>query len=242
MKTMRFCTLCTATCGLLLVARFSQAATSEITPLQIEQILAANYPPTLLQEGITSGEAWVMISVDETGKLMDALVIRTTHPALAAEALRVARALRYTPAKMNGEPLTVRTQLRLAFEATGQIITLDSVSASRRFMSFADKRIYTNEICTANELDRVPTPVHVVSPYHPGKAPNAVVAGGKTVLDFIIDETGQPRMPVVVSSPSPVFSTHATAALNQWRFTPPTRKGKPVAVQVEQEFVFPTDS
>ena len=242
MKTTRFCTVCAATCGLFLVARFSQAATGEITPIGIEQTLESQYPATLLADGITSGAAWVMITVDEKGKLTDALVTRTTHAGLGPEALRTARALRYTPAKIDGEPVAVRTQLHLSFEATGQIISLNAASAIRRFMAFADRPVYIDQICAAHELDRVPTPVHVVTPYHPGKAPDATVAGGRTVIDFIIDENGQPRMPVVVSSPSPAFSNNAAAALNLWRFTPPTRRGKPVAVEVEQAFVFPTDS
>jgi len=49
-------------------------------------------------------------------------------------------------------------------------------------------------------------------------------------------------MPVVVESPHEVFSQAAVGALSQWRFTAPTRAGKPVTVRVRQEFIFPGSS
>jgi hypothetical protein len=61
-------------------------------------------------------------------------------------------------------------------------------------------------------------------------------------LEFIIDEKGTPRMPVLVSSTDIDFAVTAADALSHWRFTPPLRDGKPVAVRVRQEFVFSAET
>ena len=61
------------------------------------------------------------------------------------------------------------------------------------------------------------------------------------MLDFIIDEHGVPRMPVLISSTDQSFGEAAADALGRWRFTPPVRKGKPIAVKVRQEFLFSTE-
>jgi protein TonB len=139
MKSTLFCTLCAATCGLILVASLSQAATGN-SPLRIEQTLEVHYPPALLLDGITSGDVWVMISVDETGKLTDSLVTQFTHDALAAEALRAVREWRYTPSQRDGIPVAVRTQIHLFFQATGQVISLDAAATLRRLLSFERTR------------------------------------------------------------------------------------------------------
>ena len=58
-------------------------------------------------------------------------------------------------------------------------------------------------------------------------------------MGFYIDETGKVRIPVVEE-----YDGHrgivdaAYNAIRQWEFKPPTVKGKPVTVRVEQPFEF----
>jgi TonB family protein len=114
------------------------------------------------------------------------------------------------------------------------------MTAVHDLMAFADRPDYVTPLCRSDELDSIPTPIRTVSPQIPPVAPEQGIVGGKAVLDFVIDETGRPRMPVLVSAAHEEFASQAADALSQWRFTPPTRRGKPVAVQVRQEFLFPT--
>jgi TonB family protein len=58
------------------------------------------------------------------------------------------------------------------------------------------------------------------------------------VVDFYVDQDGRIRMPVIMSATHDFLAQAAVDALNQWRFKPPTLAGQPVAVRVEQEFVF----
>ncbi len=231
-----------ATCGMLLVAAVSQAAEIQTPRLQVEQTEEAIFPPSLLAQGITNGEAWLVISIGADGKLTDALVSRYTERAFANEAMRAIRQWQFEPVRVHGRPVDVCLEVRFSFAATGCIVSLDPFTTMQKFTAIANQPNYQKHICQADELDRLPVPTRKVSPLHPGLTPNAKVTGGKVVLEFIVDETGHVRMPVLVSANDVEFGNRATEALTQWEFTTPTRRGKPVAVWVRQEFVFPTDS
>jgi TonB family protein len=58
-------------------------------------------------------------------------------------------------------------------------------------------------------------------------------------VEFYIDEQGRVRMAAVPrEAADDIYSAAAVAAVEQWRFEPPLRKGKPVLVLVEQLFRF----
>ena len=231
-----------ATCGILLVAAVSQAAEVQTPRLQIKQTEEAVFPPSLLASGITKGEAWLVISIGADGRLTDALISRYTERAFATEAMRVLRQWQFEPVQVHGRPVDVCMEVKFSFAATGCIVSLDPFTTMQKFTAIANQPNYHKHICQADELDRPPVPTRKVSPIHPRLAPDAKVAGGKVVLEFVVDETGHPRMPVLVSADDVEFGNRAADALTQWEFTTPTRRGKPVAVWVRQEFVFPRDS
>lgn len=242
MKTVRVLSIWLVIGCMPWLATLAHAAAARNAPLQIEQTLEANYPAALLSQGITTGEVGVMITVDHTGTLTDSMVTRHTHPLFAAEALRAITGWEYTPARVNGAPVAVRAEVNLLFEATGQVLTLDAASTVRQLTAYAYRPEFTHRIWPASQLDTHPAPTHTVSPQHPGKTQDGKITPGRAVLEFIIDEKGTPRMPVVVSSTNLNFAATAADALSQWRFTPPLRRGKPVAARVRQEFVFTADT
>ena len=58
-------------------------------------------------------------------------------------------------------------------------------------------------------------------------------------VEFYIDEQGTVRMAAVPrESAGDVYAAAAVAAVEQWRFEPPLRKGEPVLVLAQQEFKF----
>jgi TonB family protein len=223
--------------GILLLASFSPAFAARSDSLEIRQTVEPRFPSVLVTQNITSGEAWVMITVGEDGKLTDALPTRYTHHAFADEALRVLNRWQYTAPRVNGHAIPVRAEVYFSFEATGTVVSLDFNGTVQSLTSFARKPVYVQKLCPPMDLDQPPTAVHTVSPPLPAKS-----EGAGTLIDFIIDESGRARMPVLVSSPHTDFAENAANALSQWQFTPPTRRGEPVAVRVRQEFVLPNDS
>lgn len=233
--------------GWFAVAGTTRTFGADSPRLQIHQTEEATFPRMLIAQGITSGEAWILISIDAGGRLTDALVSRYTQRPFADEALRVIRLWRFEPVLIEGRPTAVCTQVKFSFQATGCIVTLDTLTAMQRLMDRDNPR-WETPLCDAAELDRMPEPLNreasltgVGTPATSG--PSALAGDGarRVVIEFIIDETGRPRMPVLISAPDPAFGNHAVALLETWRFTPPTRRGVPVSVRVRQEFVFRPD-
>ncbi len=211
------------------------------SPLIIEQTVEPQFPNALAFSPISDGTANIVINVDANGKLVDLLVASYTNRAFADEAVTVLRRWRYTAPRENGEPIGVRTTLRFEFSASGRVVSLSAIDTFEILESMRTHRL-TNVICQPAELDRPPAALAPVSPANPAHRIAATAPRNSVVIDFYIDEKGVPRMPVVVESPHDVFSQAAVGALTQWRFTAPTRGGKPVAVRVRQQFIFPGSS
>ena len=212
------------------------------TALRIEQTVEPRFPGSLTLSTITSGEARVVINVDADGSLVDLLVSGYTDQAFADEAVRVLRQWHYAPATQQGVPVGVRIEVRIAFSTIGRVISISALDMpdvlTRRFVPPS----LVTRVCQPRDLDRPVTLEQSVTPPNPGQAGPVPTAPRTVLVDFYIDETGRPRMPVALSFPHLAYAQAAVGALSRWRFNAPTRAGKPVAVRVQQEFVFPANS
>jgi TonB family protein len=63
-------------------------------------------------------------------------------------------------------------------------------------------------------------------------------ATGTVVVDFVVDKTGRPIEPVIVSSSNPAFDEAAIETIRKWRYAPATLDGKPFAAKMEQTLIF----
>lgn len=224
------------------VFALSAAITSaKNTPVQIEQTVEAQFPAALAFSTLTSGEVQVLINVDADGRLADLLVTGYTEKAFADEAVNLLRQWRYRPATVNGGPVGIRLELQIKFVATGRVISLTALEATAAFAQRSMPLSLLRRVCTAAELDHPIEALQTVSPSHPGKAENTPQPSGTTLIDFYVDEEGRIRMPVVMESTNPIYAQAAVGALSQWRFSLPTCRGKPVAVRVQQKFIFAHD-
>lgn len=215
---------------------------AQTTPLRIEQTIEPRFPHALTLTHLTSGEVRVVIDIDESGRLADWLVTGYTHQAFADEAVSALQAWRYVAPTEGGHPFGVRTELRFRFEATGRVVSLMAIDTPEVLLKqMGIEPHLIARVCALHELDRPIAPVNPVAPSYPRPA-GASAAARSVLVDFYVDESGQPRMPVVVSSAHEVLARAAVGALNRWRFNTPTRAGKPVSVRVRQEFIFPANS
>jgi TonB family protein len=211
------------------------------TPLRIEQTIEPRFPPELALSTLREGEARVVVNIDANGQLVDWLVTGYSDRAFADEAVTVLKAWRYEAPRDDGQPVGVRTELRFQFEAKGRVISLTAIETTDILLKQVGVGpMFTRNVCLPQELDRPLTPVSAATPLYP--APSAATNLAKphsVVVDFYVDAQGVPRMPVVVNEAHAHFASAAVDALTRWRFTAPTRSGKPIAVRVRQEFVFP---
>jgi TonB family protein len=83
---------------------------------RVTQELQRAYPPALRDAGI-SGTAVVEMVVRPDGSVSDARVISTTRPEFGEPARAVASNMRFQPARNGGQPVAVRLQLPISFQA-----------------------------------------------------------------------------------------------------------------------------
>ncbi len=200
----------------------------------IEQVGVLVYPTSMLYSGVDSGEVRAAISVDRDGNLKDCLITAYTAPEFADAARAALKRWRYLPAKAGGYPTAARSELLFEFRNRGVVVqALPGAMVRKVFLNLLDER-YQYKPCQLRDLDRIPTPVYVVAP--------AVSSGERdhtVTVEFYIDELGNVRMAAVPrESAGDIYAAAAVAAVEQWRFEPPLRKGRPVLVLAQQEFKF----
>lgn len=211
----------------------------EHRPVQIIQSVDSRFPPGLVLQGITEGTVRAVLNVDADGKLVDSLVTAYSHVELAQELNDVLRQWRYRPAVVRGDPVNARFEASFTFKAEGAVVSTVSFEqmASMAYRA-AGERLYST-VSRPGDIDRPLALVHLVQPRHPGKAPRTGETRGTVTVEFYIDAEGRVRMPAVVRMTDEAFGYAAIAAVQEWRFTPPTRNGRPTVVRATQEFVFP---
>ena len=183
------------------------------------------------------GRVRLVINVDATGKLVDWMLIDYACARYADAAVNALKKWQYRPAIYNGEPIGVRTEIVFNFETRGQVVSLtgiDTLAALTKSIT-GDRQI--QHVCKGDELDVAPRPLVVVSPL-PIQPVDLKNAPQGVRVDFYIDETGRPRMATVDMEGNALMAAASLEAIEQWRFTPPTRKGHPVAVRASQWFDF----
>lgn len=212
----------------------------ERVSMRIHQTTPIVYPQVMLERGIVQGAARVAISLDHTGRLTDVLVIAYTHEAFAEAAEAALREWSYEPMRVRGEHVATQAILDLNFEAKGVVINLNAgTDLVRHVLPFLRGESYAP--CSLRELDRIPEPVAFAEPVYPRELKLHGVEG-TAVIEFFIDENGAVRVPAVIDADFWELGVLAMEAVRQWRFEPPTSRGRPVLVRVRQPFIFGQDN
>ncbi len=231
MKTITLISLLTA----LVVPAFaapSEAPTERI-PLRIIQTTDPTFPWMLSQQGVTEGWARIAITVDSEGKLIDILPVAYTRKQFAEVAMDALRSWRYEPTVLRGEPVGTQTEIAFNFQAVGVVVSFDAERYLSRMVQ--ERPVYRPR--SLPELDRVPVPIEAAAPaYSDVLADKGVV--GQAVVEFYIDEAGSVRLPAVVAADFPELGILAVAAVETWKFEPPTSRNEPVLARARQTFQF----
>jgi len=205
--------------------------------LSIVQTEQAVFPLRLLQTSVMNGDAWVAIDVDEKGQLTDWVVTGYSRKEFADSAVEALKQWRYLPPSLDGQPWASVRELRFDFSRTGVVVNFVGADAiTNRFDElFAGHFAYRTY--TLRELDRTPTPIHVVTPVSPASDPSG--ATHEVTVEFYIDEQGRVRLPSVDRAEAgTIYASCAITAVRGWRFDPPLCKGRPVLVLAHQQFKF----
>ena len=186
------------------------------------KFLAENmrYPQEAREQGI-EGKVVVKFTVsDETGEIQNPRVVRSVHPALDAEALRLVKAMpRWTVAKDpdKGKLKSVEIEMPIEFKLDGQPLS----------------KVYDK----VNELPQFPGGNHALFQFIKDNQRYPQIAKengiqGRVILQFVVDETGKVSDPKVLRSVDPSLDAEAIRIVKAMpRWTPGMQDGKAVAVR-----------
>jgi len=203
-------------------------------PCKITEKTPPQFPARLIREGITHGSVQMLLHVSSTGELTDRLVTAYTREPFADAALQAVEKWKFTPGKVKGEPVDTIITLTFQFDVK-QVVLMQKFASDLSGPDHFDGFEYhaTNVL----NLDRVPRPLSVVEPAYPQEWLKQGITG-TVAVDFFIDETGKTRFPTAAAGANELLASIAVAAVQQWRFMPPTAKHKPVLVRARQVFNF----
>ena len=205
--------------------------------LTIIQTYEPNVVPRVGEALPAFGSVRLVVNIDQNGKLDDWLVLEYSYQRYVDAAVEAVKKWQYKPAIYHGEAIGVRAELVFNFESRGQVVSMTGIDLPESFSRkiIGDPQIMA--VCPSRELDSIPKPTVVVSPNHVRSADT----NGQTtnvLVDFYIDETGRPRMAAADVQENAEMTSACLQAIEQWRFTPPTRRGQPVTTRACQRFDF----
>lgn len=224
--------------ALLAASSNTRAQLKVVSPQVVDEPLWV-YPPQAERAGVREGEARALLSISEQGELLDFMVVGCTHLAFADAVAAALPKYRFKPARVRGEPTTVRLPLSFYFKQEGTITSFSTLdeSMARVVRSFQGADGFISFVCPASRLDQPLKATQSFSPRYPDELRSRRETGVVTV-DFYVDGEGRVRLPAIEPGSHPSFAREAVAALNAWRFETPTHAGRPVIVRVTQSFRF----
>jgi TonB family protein len=191
------------------------------------------YPFELLQQKV-KGSATVTFNIDPQGNPRKITVLEATRPEFGAATIAMMATWKFEPAKKDGKPTWAFLRKKQTFNRTDRDSPVDN--STERLLRVLAKNP-EDVLGDLKDLDAKPTARFQPEPIVP-EIMLTEPANAQADIEFIIDRTGRAQLPRVVSTSRADFGWAAATAVARWRFTPPTKNGKPVDVRVRIPVVY----
>jgi TonB family protein len=209
----------------------------------------ADYPEKALINGVR-GLVILELAISAKGDVTEVRVVKAV-PGLAEAAMKAARDWKYEPTVITGKPTEVLGYAAVRFGQTSAPIPADFMEMAAFYYERGLFRLVRAALESAlaksrEDRDRFGTWVHMsprpmgaftnpvktrdVPPQYPASALSRRTEG-RVVIEALLDIRGTIGRAHIVSQPS-VLDAAAVQAVLQWKFTPATRDGAPVAVAI----------
>lgn len=172
------------------------------------------FPNALLNSSITTGASFIACTIDDDGTILDSWPVQATHPAFATVGQESLLTWRYAAAPASPPPAAwPRFEIvRFDFNRGSSIVSFNTYESHR-----PNANPETPSAFRLEELPMLPAgslaPVH-----HPLPTPAKGSPAGEVQVEFLIDRTGQARVPVAVYATHPSLARASVAAVRTWRF------------------------
>jgi TonB family protein len=201
-----------------------------ITPIQ------AIVPISLRNSSLPEHKVVAKVQVNGSGMVEDLVIIEATHIDLVNRAESLIRKALFDPGDVRPDE-AIRFELILPFQYPSDLgmankSTVDDVESMIDDVTYADRSLGFHPPADLDEplkiLDRGMI-------YVPEDDEGERIAGSAKV-EFYVNQDGEVRLPRVVSSTDDEVALAAVSSIQDMRFTPPTREGKPAVTLVRMPF------
>jgi TonB family protein len=165
------------------------------------------YPVEALKKKI-AGAVVVEAAIDEKGMVTNARMVKSPDPLLTEAAIAAVKQWVYEPYVVNGKAKPMVFTVTVTFSLNDE----------------AEAKNENNALVRLQGAER-PQVIKHVDPLYPAEALEKKVAG-PVVLEVVIDEKGMVTNAQLVSSPDPLLTAAAIAAVKQWVYAPYVKNGK----------------
>lgn len=236
-------------CAVLLLALpvvRAQSPSAGDEPVVVKTSLDVRMPEKLRVLLLDSPAVHFLVTVDEDSRLIEYVAVEATHHELLERAEKAIREAKFAAAKSGGQAVQSTTEVRVTFFDPEQRALQDGLASQPFGSSSSDavaRRVYEGAkerfVFRQSEQSELDTPLAMTGGKLMVLADDAGhAATGRCVVDYYVDHHGQPRIPRIVSSDNDTVSRSALLTLQQLRFAPPTRDGRPTCVKVRQPFIY----
>ncbi|MEX0324725.1 MAG: energy transducer TonB [Puniceicoccaceae bacterium] len=216
------------------------------TPTKLLNPLETTLPKELWPLMMEEPKVIFRVKVQPDGQILDAVAVEATHFGLLEKAEKKILEARFEPALLNGQPTIGKITVTITFYDPEQRAWKrgfggfpqggnPSDAVERRIFEMNPDQFRYAE-CQPNELDQ---PLQIVESkfflIHP---PDEPPRKGKVLVKYLIDHDGHVHMPDILKSDDEFLTLSVLKTLEETRFAPPRRNGKPALVAVRQPFNF----
>lgn len=230
----------------LAVASDSDGAEVDYVPVKQVHRLETIIPQDLKRLLMPNPRVRFRVLVDAKGDITDFLAVEATHVGLLGKATSKLQEAQFKPATKDGEAVPGRITVVVSFFDPEQRAWREgghSAPMGGNVTDAVDRRIYNLK---KDELRyRESSPAELDEPLKMLKSklylihpPDEPAPTGKVIVEYAIDHEGEVRLPEIQSSDDENLSLSVLMTLQETRFSPPMRDGRPTFVKVRQPFNF----
>jgi TonB family protein len=201
------------------------------TPPRITNEAPIDYPIEMQRLNLR-GEVKLRFTVDSDGRVRNPIVISSTNPGFNQAVIDAVLKWRFAPAVRHGVPVSASLEEAINFQMddrrTGE--TGDEAAA-------ASDNVDQSKLPPALRYDIPAKPANVVYPVYPFELLRDDVSGTAEAV-YYVSPGGKAVRATVVKATRPEFGQAVLAMLDQWRFKPAMKDGKPTwtIMSIKQEF------
>ena len=213
----------------MIVSAHAAQENAEASKAQASRAYNPVYPYEALMAG-HGGWAEISVTVDNSGRAILPSTVGASDAAFASALQADIEAIEYIPPRKNGQPLMSQLKVRFVFPEQPALDV-----PARQIL--AELRKPTPAFYTVDELDKKPEPIRQPQPAYPWILRSDGISG-QAEIEFVVDRTGHPLFPHVISASHADFGWAAATAVLRWRYQPPVKNGEKVDARIRETIVF----